>query len=174
MIDIRSFFLNGMKRELKYLHEPPFEKSHKVVILGAGRQKSITGKQPPNIEYVPYDFPEWNGETDRIPHEDNSVAAVVAFHFLEHLSNPVRMLKEMERVLVKGGVAYIVVPSHLGSMAYHDITHKTFFTLDTWKTLFSTPYYDTGEWKFEIGFNAIIGITERNLAIFTQLIKVQQ
>lgn len=70
----------------------------------------------------------------------------------------------------------IVVPHRLGAIAFQDLDHKSFWTEESWKTLFTNPHYDKNRelpWKFDIKFNAIIGIVERNLALMTQLVRTE-
>lgn len=103
-----------------------------------------------------------------------SIACIHAYHFLEHLRDPRRMLKEIQRVLMIGGVANIVVPHYSCSMAHQDLDHKHTFALDTWANTFRSDFYAKGHdgWKFRVQFNAMIAVTERNTAICTQLVKV--
>ena len=111
-----------------------------------------------------------------IPFRDETIDTVFAFHFLEHFAGKrtIELLREIERCLKVGGTANIVVPYYRSNMAFHDLDHKCFFTEDTFKTLFSTPYYDKNRetvWKLEINVNIIIGVAERNLCLMTQLVK---
>jgi len=165
MKDINEFFKLGMKRDIPILN--PWQ-GQTSLNLGAGNQH-IEGT-------IALDYPRWNAETEDIPWPCNSVDSIYAFHFLEHLPGKrvIHMLREFQRVLVVGGSANIVVPHRLSQMAYHDLDHKTFFCEETWRTLFSTPYYDKNReepWKLEVGLNIIIGLNERNLALMTQLTK---
>lgn len=158
---IQELFQMGMNRAIPELIQP----EGKILDLGAGNKKI------PNA--IPLDFPEWDAEKDRIPYGDNSIDHIYSFHFLEHLSNPVFVLQECQRVLKDGGTLNVVVPYYKSQMACHDLDHKKFFCEETWKILFQNPYYDKNkiEWKFEVSLNIIIGIVERNLALMTQLIK---
>jgi SAM-dependent methyltransferase len=134
--------------------------------IGAGH-KLIPGT-------VPLDLPQYNADKDPIPYKDGEVAAIYAFHFLEHVKHPIEVLREMERVLMPNGVINIVVPHYMGTIAYQDLDHRHFFTIETWKTLFNNPYYDKGRevpWRLHIHYNVIAGVAERNLALFTQLVK---
>jgi len=107
---------------------------------------------------------------------DGFLAGIHAYHFLEHLHDPRRMLREMQRCLKIGGVLNICVPHYWGSMAHHDLDHKHNFALDTWSNTFSAPWYDKDRngWQFKIHFNMLMAITERNSAILCQLVKVQE
>jgi len=163
---IEMLFLLGMKRYLGELKAP----SGLVYDVGCGNNP-VKGAKP-------LDYPEWDAEVDAFPEPDGSVGGIYAFHFLEHLDGKaaIRVLREFERVLVPGGLLTVVVPHRLGSMAFQDLDHKSFWTEDSWKTLFSNPNYDKNReapWKFEVDFNAIIGINERNLALCSQLRRVE-
>jgi len=190
-MNIQNLFSLAMKRDLPALLD--FPKDGLVINLGAGNSP-IPGA-------VNLDFPEWNAEnylieiTSRTRHHlqnpnrafplpadagdilvacpDECVAGIHAYHFLEHVRDPRRMLREMQRVLKPGGVVNICVPHYSGSMAHHDLDHKNTYALDTWRNTFSTPYYnkDREGWKFRIHFNAMIAVAERNAAIITQLVK---
>ena len=58
------------------------------------------------------------GNVYKIPFEDNSFDIVILDQVLEHLSNLKLAMKEIKRVLDKGGLCYIGVPD---SERYHDI-----------------------------------------------------
>jgi len=119
------------------------------------------------------EYPAWNAETDRIPYGDDSIASIGAFHFLEHIENIVPLLRECQRVLCGGGTMDIVVPYYSSGLQARDLDHKRSFSELTWTTLFDNDYYnkDKGDWKFEVQFNMIMGVEERNLSLCTQLIK---
>lgn len=121
------------------------------------------------------DFPAWDAESGLpLPFETDTLGGIIAYHFLEHCSDPIRILREFERVLAPGCPANIVVPYYNSQMQAHDLTHKHGFCEETWRVLFKTPYYDKNReapWRFKVGTNLIIGVVERNLALLTQLIK---
>jgi predicted SAM-dependent methyltransferase len=122
---------------------------------------------------LPLDYPEWNADRDEIPFDADSVVEIHAYHFLEHCVDPVRVLLECQRVMRKGAVMNIVVPYYKSEMAHHDLDHKHFFTEDTFKVLFNTPYYNKHKihWHLSVHCCFIMGIVERNLALFVQLVK---
>jgi SAM-dependent methyltransferase len=62
-----------------------------------------------------------------IPLDDNSVGAIWASHILEHLHDKHMIMKEIHRVLVDGGWAFIQVPSTDGRGAFQDPTHVSYW-----------------------------------------------
>jgi len=165
-LNIQTLFALGMKRDVCQLIEP----DHTLAInVGAGHQQIA-----PNVQNL--DYPAWDARSGVLPYGSGTVTSIYAFHFLEHLTGAeaIAMLREFQRVLVVGGTVQIVVPHYKSAMAFHDLDHKAFFTEDTWRTLFSTPYYDKNRelpWKFDVHVNLLIGVVERNLALMTQLVK---
>lgn len=189
-MNIQQLFHLGMKREVPQLLDFP---DGLVLNLGAGKHVL-----PDSINL---DYPLWDAENYHIEiprrhrdiivtgHDpfsgnpdladilvtcpDGVVAGIHAYHFLEHLRDPRRMLREMQRVLMPGGVLNICVPHYWGSMAHHDLDHKNTYAIDTWANTFSAPWYtkDREGWKLRIHFNMLMAVTERNAAILTQLVK---
>lgn len=190
---VQDLFRLGMKREMGELLDAPADGI--TLNVGCGESK-IAGA-------VNVDFPEWDAElyeiqlprisimpehpviaNDRHPANlpfaqqlvrcpDNFLSVIHAYHFLEHLHDPRRMLREMQRCLKRGGLINIVVPHYSGSMSHQDLDHKHSFALDTWANTFNREFYSKGHdgWELKIQFNAMIAITERNAAIVTQLVK---
>lgn len=193
-MNIQQLFALGMKRDVPQLLDFP---DGPVANLGCGRHR-LSGVI--NLDYPEWDaeryeiqlprkvvMPEHplcrneglapNGELfaqqlTRCP--SNFLAGIHAYHFLEHLHDPRRMLREMQRCLMPGGVINICVPHYWGSMAHHDLDHKHNFAVDTWSNTFSAPWYDKDRegWQLRIHFNMLMGVTERNVAILTQLVKI--
>ena len=161
--DLVSLFEAGADRTI-----PGFETAPGGVLrlnLGAGVKKIA--------HTVALDLPEWDSDRNDLPYSDNTVSAIYAFHLLEHVSNPVRLLRECQRVLKPGGVLNVVVPYYKSEGAFHDLDHKHFFSESTWSNLFDNQFYDKNHdgWLFKIGLNLIMGLNERNLMLVTQLIK---
>lgn len=165
MLDIQSLFTLGMKRYINSTIQP----GEVVINLGSGNS--------PMQAAINLDLPDWEATRDWLsPFADEAIDTIFAFHFLEHLTGEqvIKMLRDCERVLKYGGTMNIVVPHRLGSMAFQDIDHKSFFTEETFRTLFDNPYYDKNrefKWKLAINYSIIMGVAERNLAVVTQLYK---
>ena len=161
-MEFQDFFKIAMNRNVPYIYD---NMSNVCLNLGAGN-KIIRG-------IIPLDYPDWDADKEPIPYKDESVGIIYAFHFLEHCQNPVKILQECQRVMITGGILNICTPYYTSQMQAHDLDHKHFFCEDTYRILFNNPYYDKNriDWKFEIGFNLICGIVERNLCLLTQLIK---
>jgi len=116
-------------------------------------------------------LPEWDAETDQIPYPDESITGIYCYHFLEHINNLVFVLCEMERVLKYGGVINIVTPYYSSQCQWQDIDHKRAFCEETWRNIFKDPYYEKGFWKLDVHACFIMGVVERNICLFTQLVK---
>jgi len=62
------------------------------------------------------------------PLETSSATEIVMDNVLEHLGDIPRVLSELHRILVPGGVLQITVPYAKSDWAYQDPTHKHYFT----------------------------------------------
>jgi SAM-dependent methyltransferase len=120
------------------------------------------------------DLPQWDADMKMpVPFRDGYFSAIYAMHFMEHIREPIWMMREFQRVLAVGGHLNIGVPYYSSQCAFQDLDHKTFWCEETWKHIFSQEYYAKGHegWKFSIGANYIMGIVERNMMLITQLIR---
>ena len=66
---------------------------------------------------------------------DGSVDEMLLFNLLEHTREPLKVLEEIHRVLKVGGSVRIMVPHCRSSEAFTDMTHKSFFTKDSFNCL---------------------------------------
>lgn len=162
--NIIAMFEQGADRDVCDI--VPFDRDYPALNLGAGK-KGIGGT-------IPLDWPKWDAEEDEIPWPNESIGGIVAYHFLEHLKDPRPVLRECSRVLIPGAPLNIVVPHYLGTIAFQDLDHKTYWTSETFRTLLDNPYYDKDHdgFSFRLGANLIMGLSERNLMLVSQLIKV--
>ena len=162
-MNIQELFKISMDRELPTIRWPHRRLGSRVN-LGIGKKEMPEG-------VVSVGLPDWDADTMPIPYGDQSCGEVWALHFLEHVADPVAVLRECQRVLVPGGVLNICVPYGACHMWVHDLTHKHMFNEDTWRQTFNNVYYDDKgtDWKFRVGFNTIMGVKGENLALITQL-----
>lgn len=165
MDPINKVFEYGMKRLV-----PSFDDMEKDgLILEIGQASWPV----PNA--IALNLPDYDADVDVIPYGDNTINQIHCYHVLEHLKNPLFFLSECSRVLKVGKTINIVMPHYLGSMAFHDFTHKQYYAVDVFKTLLGNPYYDSKynrSINFEIVGAMIMGLVERNLAIIAQLRKI--
>jgi predicted SAM-dependent methyltransferase len=139
------------------------------VQLGAGN-KNING-------WHNLDFPDWDADTMPLPFHDNSVDGIASYHTLDHLADPISVLAEIQRVLKPGGWFVNVVPHYASELWHSDLTHKSQFATETWRSIFDTRHYDHAalgidiEWDLLIEFNMIMAYTERNTVLVTKLVK---
>lgn len=60
-----------------------------------------------------------NGAAETLPIRDDTADVVVAYEVLEHVFDPIAMLREMRRVLKPGGVAFITVHNRWTLLDHH-------------------------------------------------------
>lgn len=70
----------------------------------------------------------------------NSVSHIYSRHFLEHSDSDqfLKILREIDRVLIKSGEMIFTVPHYSNPFFYSDPTHKTFFGVHTFSYLCET------------------------------------
>lgn len=166
---LEELFERGMKRNIqtpRVYARKLFDDAPVILNLGAGKQEL------PGAEKL--DWPVWDADAMPIPRRDASIDQIHAYHFLEHCADVPRVLLECQRVLKSGGTMHIVVPYYSSQMQAQDLDHKSKFCEETWRVLFSNPYYNKNgmDWKFKVNTNVIMGVTERNLALVTELEKI--
>jgi len=91
--------------------------------LGCGENKpegyfGIDKQSFPGVDLV------WDLENG-IPFNSDSVDEIRAYHFLEHMSNPIMIMNEIWRVLRPGGILEFEVPSTKGEGAVADPSHRS-------------------------------------------------
>src|SRR5258708_1840978 len=167
-LTIQQFVKNGLDREVPELLTAP-NPSTPTLELGPGKRKKINTT-------LKLGLPDWDARKDEIPYDDETIGEVHAYQFMEHLSGKVavKVLREIERVLVVGGVANLVMPYAGSQHATQALDHKSQWTEETWHWLFGNEYYDDHEgvgWLLEVHACFIFGVVYRNLDLFTQLVK---
>jgi len=167
-VRFQDMFRWGMSRDVPAILSFP---SGPIINLGSGR-KALP------YETTNLDLPDWDARRDTIPFGDEEVAGVVAYHFFEHLdgSTATKVVEEINRVLKPGGSALIVVPYYNSQLQHQNLDHKSSWTEETFKNLFTDTTYDREggriDWRLKIGFQLICGIVERNICLATQLVKL--
>jgi hypothetical protein len=120
-------------------------------------------------------LPDWCWPRDPIPAADGTIALIHAYHFFEHLTgeDAIKMLAECQRVLVPGGIIQYAMPLAGAELSYEDLTHKSFWTESSMKTLLHNQYYSPSgtEWQLRIHYQVITGVVARNLIVLGQLVK---
>lgn len=141
-----------------------------VISLGEGENTRHVDKDALSLG-----LPHWRWPRDKIPLDDETVALIHAYHFLEHLTgeDAISLLCEAQRVLKSGGLFYYGIPLAGTELSYHDLTHKSFWSEDTITNLLYNEYYEIEGKPTELNLcgQCIIGIVERNLMLYGCLIK---
>ena len=70
------------------------------------------------------------------PFDSDSIDQIYIDNCIEHLDSPLNVMEEMHRILKCGGGLKVIVPYFRSPSAFHDPTHKTFYTVE------SFSYYD--------------------------------
>ena len=70
------------------------------------------------------------------PFDSDSIDKIYIDNCLEHLDSPLSVMEEIHRILKTGGEVKVIVPYFRSPSAFHDPTHKTFYTVE------SFSYYD--------------------------------
>jgi SAM-dependent methyltransferase len=153
------------------------------VQLGPGHKRIVPrDAEPLESEYTwqNLDYPEWDADNDPLPYDDRFINGICCYHSMDHFAKPIQVLAEIQRVLIPGGWFVNVVPHYASELWHSDLTHKSQFATETWRSIFSTRHYDhaavsgnAAEWQLDVTFNMIMGLTERNTVLVTQMIKRQ-
>lgn len=94
---------------------------HGVVLDVGSADRWLEPHLSSDATYIAFDFPatavglygtrpDVFGDAHRLPFSEGSVDAVTCFEVLEHVRDPERVLSEISRVLVPGGVAELSMP----------------------------------------------------------------
>jgi SAM-dependent methyltransferase len=181
MKTIQQFFKAGLDRTIPDLLSPP---DGRQINLGPGNKKEIYYRKS-RVESAELlegvgggelsAHPDWWWPRDPLPYQNGSVAAVHCYQFIEHFDgdDAVALLRECERVLMPGGVMYIVTPHASSSMSWQALDHKTHWNEEVWNWMFGNEYYDSsgGDCQLRVHCCFIMGVVIRNLNLFSQLYK---
>lgn len=91
-----------------------------------------------------------------LPFSTESVSAVRAFDFLEHLSaeKTIYVINEIWRVLEVGGLFEHHTPSTDGRGAYQDPTHRSFWNINSWL------YFIDRKWSAGYGIESFFSVAQ--------------
>ena len=105
------------------------------------------------------------GDLGKLPFDSKKFDIIYSYHVLEHVKDPIRVLKELNRVLKNDGILFIGFPNanrllgYIGSHNKMTILDKVKFNLNDYK------YRIKGKFRNEFGAHAGFSLTEfRNLA----------
>lgn len=144
-----------------------------VLKIFAGRAKSLAGIDLNNYlhddikEHVQFDTVDLN--FDRLPYENGSKDTVFALQVVEHLENPLLVMREVHRVLKPGGYFIMSMPnpftltSRLRFLFTGNVTrwrknndHLFFYTPDVFKKTYGA-HFDIVEVRYQRGVVPFIG-----------------
>lgn len=119
--------------------------SGKTLDLGAGRAKYRDIIKEKSSEYIAFDMrPGPNidvvGNVLDLPFGDNTFDTIVSTQVLEHVEKPWIMVKEISRVLKKGGICILTAPFLI---PHHSDPHDYFrYTTEGIKSLFENENFE--------------------------------
>jgi len=108
---ISFYYLKGYGIEIGALHKPLILSSKakvKYVDRLPNEKLKIQYPELKDCKLVNVDIVDDGEVLSKI--EDSSQDFVIANHFIEHCENPILAIKNMMRVLIKGGVLYMAIP----------------------------------------------------------------
>ena len=101
------------------------------------------------------------------PFEGDSVDEIIMDQALEHLMDRNRAMKEMHRILKRGGTAKLVVPHFTWQYAFMDPTHRHFFAYGT----FSYYARDCGYFDFQFSACQVRLVFGKRLSFWNRLLE---
>jgi len=96
-----------------------------VIDIGCGDKFLEPAFIARKMNYYGYDINDLDIETDKLPHDDESIDLLISFALIEHLEYPKNMLTEAMRCLKPGGSIVISTPNwwYSSKHFYDDYTH---------------------------------------------------
>lgn len=89
-------------------------------------------------------------DTPPYPFDESSVDEILLDNVLEHLGDVVRVMEELHRILKVGGKLTVLVPYAKSDWAFHDPTHRHFFTeksMDYFSSGFGYNFYSKAQFQ---------------------------
>ncbi len=122
----------------------------KKLNLGSGKDYKKTSEGWINLDYNSRYKTDLNHNLDKFPYpfKKEEIDYVYCSHILEHVQDFFKTIKEIERILKKGGILHVRVPHFSNGNGYNDLTHRRFFGWQTFNQL--TEGYYNEEFKFKI------------------------
>lgn len=166
MIEFQELFLLGMKRSFPDL----LNFNGRQINVGSSKGDRWTN---PYAEAL--GRPNWEFPRDQLPYDNESVATIHCYHFLEHLSgeDAIKFLRECERVMIpRKSVLNFCMPYYNSNLQAECLEHKSQWNENSFRNLFDNSGYDiAGRWDLKVHFLIIAGVVERNLCIIGQLVR---
>lgn len=152
------------KKDLRMLFFDSFLKDCKKILDIGCSLGRIISLDPRNIEGIDFDKKalciakkkgykvHFMDASKKLLFKDMSFDGVFCSHLIEHLDNPLTLMKEVNRILKKNGKAVFITPDYImTSRKYHngfwcDYTHKTPFIPESLESL----AYDAGFSKYRV------------------------
>lgn len=177
MTSMQEFFKWGLDREIPELIDHN-QLPKPWLNLGPGNTKIIEGTTGVGrVNSNKLATVDWEAAAERLPYASDSVGVIHAHHFLEHFDfeDVLFILQEISRVLVPGGVAFVTTPMQGTSLQRRALDHLTEWNEETWQWIFNTTYYDDFPPPEGLSLHTafLLGIVERNLCVFAQLVKAE-
>jgi SAM-dependent methyltransferase len=98
----------------------------KIVNIGSGPRR--IRKDIVNVDMTPYEAVDVVGDATHLPFDSGTVYMIICDNVLEHVVDPSTAVREVERVLAPGGVAYFstpyLYPFHGSPSDYYRWTHE--------------------------------------------------
>ena len=86
-----------------------------------------------------------------MPYSDETIEEIYTSHCLEHIKDLNFVMEECFRVLVKGGIMHIKVPSWKTSHSFRDPSHIRYFTPDTF-SYFTKEFSEVAHFRTKCDF----------------------
>ncbi|MBN2213292.1 MAG: class I SAM-dependent methyltransferase [Bacteroidales bacterium] len=89
------------------------------------------------------------GDIREIPFQENSFDVATALDIVEHVDDDQKAMKEISRVLVKGGIALVIVPAYQWLWSRNDelYHHQRRYSKKAFVMLSSNSGFETGQWS---------------------------
>lgn len=117
----------------------------KILDLGCG-----ANKHPGSIGIDILDLPGvdvvHNLEDYPLPFKNSSFDKILAHNSIEHLSDTIKLFREVYRILRVGGIFHFEVPHFTACDMYKDPTHKSFYAYDT------VGYFSPGDPLYQFSY----------------------